>query len=56
MDLAPLQLWERAGVGSIWGAPMHVCIHVHTHVHVKHAKHDTHEGGHLQFLYMYILG
>ena len=27
---------------------------VHAHGHVKHAKHDIHEGDHLQFLYMYI--
>ena len=49
--------------GGIWGhggAPtiMHAHAHSYTnaHTHVKHAnKHDTHEGGHLQFLYKYIL-
>ena len=30
---------------------------MHTHAHVKDVnKHDTHEGSHLQFLYMYVTG
>ena len=48
------------GVGmgmGMWGVVpcMHACTH--THMHVKHAKHDKHGclhvSGHLQFLYMY---
>ena len=43
--------------GGMRGAPTHMYAHVHPPTHVKHAnKHDTHEGSHLQFLYMYILG
>ena len=34
---------------------MNMYTQMNPHTHVKCAKHDTHEGGHLQFLYMYIL-
>ena len=38
-------------------ARMHMHAHMHMHVkHAKHAKHGClHVGGHLQFLYMYML-
>ena len=52
--------WGRwvGGYLGAWGAPtiMHAHGYTNAHTHVKHAnKHDTHEGGHLQFLYKYIL-
>ena len=58
-DLDSPQLWGRSrGWGHLgaWGyLPMHTHACTHAHAHVKHAnKHDTNEGGHLQFLYMYI--
>ena len=54
-------IWGHGRVGGSRGMGVashthkHTCMHAHAHV--KHVnKHDTHEGGHLQFLYMYILG
>ena len=41
--------WMGVGVGmGVWGVVP--CMHAHTHMHVKHAKHGClHAGGHLQF-------
>ena len=59
-DLGLPALGEGVGGWDIWGhegAPRHMHAHAHPpHTYVQHAnKHGTHEGSHLQFLYMYIL-
>ena len=58
---SPLALGEWVGVwrcGWVGTTPTHMYMHMHTHRHVhthSHVNHNKHVGGHLQFLYMYIL-
>ena len=56
-DLDPLQLWGRGQVVGVSEGVGVAPTCMYTHMHVKQAnKHDTHDGSHLEFLYMYILG